>query len=218
MKAEFERIHDLIRGASASFKRFSNDPEQVDPFRRITSIASILEQVDIPRGSRIADVGTGYGYGAVLLHSLGCPVIGLERNKAKLEEGLAYWTRLGVPFTYSSQPSIAFHGDNPLCFTHRDSRYLRDALDVSVDWATAFYISGYMLPQGAFDDVCRAVRPGGHFLVSTEGPKILPPRLRGVVARVGSNLFGPEGFTLERSIDAGESVHDRYVFVYKKAA
>ena len=218
MRAELQELCNLVRGNPASFKRFSDDLEQVDPSRRVESIAGIAERLEVPAGSRGVDLGTGYGYGAVLLNALGYTVIGIERNRDKLEDGLAYWGRLRVPFKYVSDHFFSSVSEGDLCFTHRDIRNLSNVADASLDWATAFYISSYMFSERAFDEVGRILRPNGSFVISTEGPRQFSPFLRKLVSSVGERMLRPRGFTLAQTLDFGARVHDRYVFVYKKVA
>jgi SAM-dependent methyltransferase len=218
MNKRVKEIIELVRKNPVDFKRFSNDEQQINPEARVTSIANILGKIDLPAHSTILDIGTGYGYGAVLLNALGYNVLGIEVNEEKINEGMKYWDRLGLDFTEVSTLSTALNLDGKLSFAKMDAKNLGEFPNSSVDMATAFYISGYMLgKKGPFSDVARVLKPNGKFAMTTEGPTQLFPFMRGPVFKLASRLFKPEGLQLSsESVISQPEVYDRFVTVYSK--
>ena len=83
-----KNLDELIMKISSQEKElrgFSKDTQQINPILRVNSIIGILENVDLPKNSTILDIGTGYGYGAVIFSKLGYNVIGIDINKDKLD-------------------------------------------------------------------------------------------------------------------------------------
>lgn len=219
-RSRLERILQSVRENPAEFRRFSSDEHQINPEARVISIANILERLELPANSTILDIGTGYGYGAVLLNALGYNVLGLEINGDKLREGLDYWKKLGIEFCQISEASSAFRTNGKLYFMARDARDLSDFPDNSIDMATAFYISGYMAGRnGAFAKIHRVLKPQKKLIITTEGPTTLPPLLRGAAVKVLSLVQKPEGLTGGKTFTINnQEVHDRHVVMYEKAA
>ena len=193
MNTKLERLVRLVEENPIAFERYSRDVQQINPLSRVYSIATIINNLDIPKESTILDVGTGYGYGAVLLNALGHTVIGIDFNGDKLRNGLEYWNKLGVDFKLGDSISQALGNEGKLYFSIKDSRNLEAIPKKSIDMITSFYISGYMAGRkGAFRAVDGVLKPGGNLLVTTEGPIQVPSFLRGLAASFASNFPRPE--------------------------
>ena len=220
MNSKLERILKLVQENPVEFTRFSSDTQQINPESRVVSISNILERVSLPEHSTILDIGTGYGYGAVLLNALGYNVIGLEINKDKLQEGMRYWRRLGIDFEETDDLSLVTNSSGRLYFSARDSRDLKDIPNQSVDMATAFYISGYMVGKNdAFREVGRVLNEEGNFTMTTEGPRQLPASLRGLAVNLVSRFLGLNDLRLTSKFTIDDpQVYDKFVLVYDKIA
>ena len=218
MNRELERILKLVQENPVEFTRFSNDTQQINPESRVASISHILERVSPLEHSTILDIGTGYGYGAVLLNALGYNVIGLEINQDKLQEGMKYWQRVGIDFEETDDLSIATNSSGKLYFSARDSRNLEEIPSKSIDMVTAFYISGYMAGKnGAFREVGRVLNEEGNFTMTTEGPRQLPAALRGLTVNLASRFLGLTNLRLtSRFTINNPQVYDKFVLVYDK--
>ncbi|MBR9691415.1 class I SAM-dependent methyltransferase [Candidatus Woesearchaeota archaeon] len=219
MNSKLERILRLVQENPVEFTRFSGDLQQINPESRVVSISNILERVKLPEHSTILDIGTGYGYGAVLLSALGYNVMGVELNRDKLEEGMDYWKRLGIDFEQTEDLSLATSSSGKLYFSARDSKNLGDIPNQSIDMVTAFYISGYMTGEkGAFREVGRILDEHGNFTMTTEGPIQLPQFLRGLAVNLASRFLGPSDLRLTSRFTINDSqVYDKFVLVYDKA-
>lgn len=220
MKSKLERILKLVQENSVEFTRFSSDTQQINPKSRVASISNILERISLPEHSTILDIGTGYGYGAVLLNTLGYNVIGLEINRDKVQEGMRYWRKLGIDFEETDDLSLATNSSGRLYFSARDSKDLRDIPNQSVDMVTAFYISGYMIGKnGAFREVGRVLNEEGNFTMTTEGPRQLPVSLRGLAVNLASRFLGLTDLRVaSRFTIDNPQVYDKFVLVYDKVA
>lgn len=220
MNSKIERILRLVQENPVEFTRFSSDHQQINPISRVTSISKILERVKLPEHSTILDIGTGYGYGAVLLNALGYNVLGVELNHNKLEEGMKYWQRLGIDFEETGYLSSATNSSGKLYFSARDSRNLDDVPDNSIDMVTSFYISGYMLGKnGAFREIGRILNEQRNFTMTTEGPIQLPLFLRGLTVNLASRFLELTDLRLTSRFTIDDSqVYDKFVLVYDKVA
>lgn len=218
MNPKLENILTLVKNNPIEFNSFSRDIQQINPEARIISISHILDNINLPKNSTILDIGTGYGYGAVLLNALGYNVIGLEFNGDKLQEGMNYWNKLGIEFEHREDISSVTNTTGKLYFSQRDSRRLDELPKQSIDMVTAFYISGYMAGKnGAFREVETILKPQGNLTITTEGPIELPFFLRGVAINVVSRLMGPKNLKLT-STQAIEDprVYDKFILTYDK--
>ena len=220
MISELEKILQLVRANPTEFKRFSGDTQQTSPEARIISISGILERIKLPSNSTIVDIGTGYGYGAILLNAMGYNVLGLEINGDKLKEGMNYWKGLGVDFCETFEVPEAVVTKGKLYFMRRDTRDLSDFPDSSIDMATAFYISGYMTGKnGAFVNVQRVLKPQRNLTITTEGPTILPSFLRAASVKGLSIIQKPKGLRhIETFTIDNPQVYDKNIIIYEKAA
>jgi SAM-dependent methyltransferase len=217
MNGKIEKILKLVKENPVEFLRFSNDTQQINSQSRIVSISRILEAINLPKHSTIVDIGTGYGYGAVLLNALGYNVIGLEINKEKLEEGMKYWRSLGIYFEEINNLSLTTNSSGKLYFSARDSKCLEEIPNQSIDMVTAFYISGYMIGNGAFREVGRILNKNGNFIITTEGPRQLPKYLRGLAVNLASKFLIPTGLTLTSKFAIDDNrVYDKFIFVCDK--
>jgi hypothetical protein len=61
MYNKLESIATLVKENPVTFRKFSNDIQQVNPLSRVLSISRILERISLPKNSTIIDIGTGYG-------------------------------------------------------------------------------------------------------------------------------------------------------------
>ncbi len=219
MNDKLEKILKLVESTPVKFKTFSNDTQQINPKARVTSIINILGEIQLPiNNSTIVDIGTGYGYGAILLNSLGYNVIGIESNKDKLYEGLKYWRRLGFNFTLINKLSDELRHNRNLYFLPRDARNLEDFPDNSIEMVTAFYISGYMLGKDkAFREVGRILKPGSHFILSTQGPTSVPHLLRGLAVKILTSLYIPNDLRHYKTVKINNpNVYDNYIITMVK--
>ncbi|MBU1202349.1 MAG: class I SAM-dependent methyltransferase [Nanoarchaeota archaeon] len=218
MNSELEKVLLLTKENPVDFKRFSRDDQQINPELRIKSISNIIKNINLPHKSTIIDIGTGYGYGAVLLNTLGYNVIGIESNEEKLEQGMQYWTRLGIAFSEISCVSNAVNTKGELYFLKRDARNLDDFPGSSVDMATVFYISTYMIgKKSLFNEVGRVLKPEGNLTITTEGHINIPSFLRGPFVKLASKYFKPKGLKCASTFKIDNSeVYDKFVVTYKK--
>lgn len=217
MHNQLECIAALVKEKPVTFRGFSSDTQQINPISRVMSISQILERITLPKKSTILDIGTGYGYGAVLLNALGYKAIGVEVNGAKLDEGMKYWRDLGIEFSEVNSASAACQ-DGGLYFLKRDSRNLDDFFDGSIDMASAFYIGWDMITRdGAFRSVGRVLKPQGNFAVTTEGPMRMSHILRKPIVTFASRIAVPRGLEFSETFDIENAdVYDKYVVVYEK--
>ncbi len=218
MNQNLEHVLRAVQKNKVTLKSFSSDERQVNQEGRVISISRILERIPLPKNSTIMDIGTGYGYGAVLLHALGYTVIGIESNADKLSEGMNYWRLLGIDFQQIPGAQSVVDKSNKLYFLQRDARDLYDFADGSIDMATAFYISGYMVKgDGAFRQVARLLSPIGHLTITTEGQVNMPSIVRGSIVRLASRALCPPDLrcvSIQKLSDP--DIYDRFVITYAK--
>ena len=212
------RTLELVGGNPVEFKRYSSDRQQVNPSKRMISIDTLLSRLEIPPDGTVLDIGTGYGYGAILLADRGNRVIALERNKEKILEGVDYWRKLGYDCDFQTSLDGALDNSSQIVFIHGDSSSLNGVPGGMVDGAFSFYISGYMLiDKGTFNDISRVLKPESRFILSTEGPTKLPYFLRRTAVKVLANLCVPKGLHYDRTISLNEKkVYDRHVVILTK--
>ncbi|MDO8622774.1 MAG: hypothetical protein Q7R52_00855 [archaeon] len=154
------------------FPSFSRDSQQINPLLRMKSIAGIIPNLKLPpEGSTIIDMGTGYGYGAVALNTLGYKTIGIEQNREKLNVGLKYWNKLGIPFKLTENYEEALRTKENLIFINKKADGFENFPICSIDSVTAFYISLDMATEdGALWSIGKILKPKSRLFVTTEGP------------------------------------------------
>ncbi|MCI5066634.1 class I SAM-dependent methyltransferase [bacterium] len=142
---------------------------QYAPLQRLRSIGRIIDHCELPAtGSLVLDVGTGFGYGAVLLGSLGYKVVGIDSNEDRVRRGIALWNAVGLPVGESAQPSLS--KDGSVILIHSSVADIEAEAVEKVDAATCFFLSGYMLKgDGALHQVAKHLKQGAPFFASTEG-------------------------------------------------
>lgn len=214
MKYEkLENILELVGSNPVELKRFSNDIQQINPEARIYSIKGILENINLTSNSTVVDIGTGYGYGAVLLNALGYNVIGVDSNRNKLEEGLKYWEKLGISFKVIDDASEALQSKDQLYFLYRNGRNLGDIPDCSIDMVTFFFIGSYMLgKKGPLPEAVRILKSRSPLIITSEGPIKAPELFRGAVIRLMTYMYKPQNLRHEKTIVINNiNVYDKYV-------
>ncbi|MEM4755920.1 MAG: methyltransferase domain-containing protein [Candidatus Woesearchaeota archaeon] len=225
-RSSLEHLVEQLQQAPTLFTSHPQDMHQCNPLSRIQSIAVLLSSFSFPSNAGefpfqsplILDIGTGYGYGAVVLHTLGYTVLGVELNKKKLEEGLHYWSKQGIDFSVSSDPASLSLRPGTLSFLYADATSLPSSYHQRFDAATSFYVSRYMLkPSGVLFAAHQYLKSKGTLLITTEGPKHLPSWLRHAVVMFLSTTLHLPSLHLENStVVYHPFVYDRYVFLYKK--
>lgn len=196
---------------------------QYSPFQRLRSIGRVIDNSELPpTGSLILDVGTGFGYGAVLLSSLGYRVVGVDSNKDRVERGNTLWNAVGQPLSESSD--LISSADNGVSLIHSSVADIAPVVTSKFDAATCFFLSGYMLEAGgALHQVAEHLKLGAPFFASTEGDIALPPLERDSNVQELANAFR-EGRMSLRGLDfreyyriAEEVVYDPHVFSFRCA-
>lgn len=111
----------------------------------------IRHRVDAPPGTRVLDLACGHGRIARRLAERGCRVTGLDESPLLLDHARRDARARGVEVDYESA----------------DMRELpHDAeFDVTVNWFTAFGYFDDADDKKIIDEVFRALRPGGRFLL-----------------------------------------------------
>jgi SAM-dependent methyltransferase len=124
--------------------------------RTALEVTAISDWLGLRPGTSVLDLGCGYGRIAVPLAKSGCIVTGLDGNSTMLRKAAEYAGSAAVDIT----------------FVHRDmqdAEPLPGEFDAVVNMSTAF---GYADdPDGdlaALESVCKALRPGGLFLIDLE--------------------------------------------------
>ncbi|MBL7051184.1 class I SAM-dependent methyltransferase [Candidatus Woesearchaeota archaeon] len=219
MDNKLEKILNLVQNNPVDFCRFSEDNHQINPESRIKSISNIISKINIPKHSTILDIGTGYGYGAVLLNALGYNAIGVEINEAKLKEGMGYWSKLGIDFEFTNDLSSVINSSGKLAFSARDSKNLSDIPNSSIDMVTSFYLSGYMVGKnGAYCGVERILKPKGNLVVTTQGYPNTPEFLKEFTVNLMGKFMEPKYLKLTSTLTINDPlVHDKFVLVYNKS-
>jgi len=213
-----EVLEKIANNGNFKLEKFSDDIQQVSPELRVHAISNIVSALDIPSDSSIIDIGTGYGYGAVLLNVLGNNVIGLEIFDKKLENGIKYWEKQGIKIEKNYDLEKAVFTNNKLYFANMDSRKINHFPDSSVDFVTSFYLSAYMLGKnGAYQNVHKVLKPNGKLILSTEGVLNVPEFARGLLVKTLGKRIVPKGLKFEKMITMDKNkAYDRYVIIYKK--
>ena len=217
MSIPFNDILTKVMETSVDFTRFSQDEQQIDPIKRLSSIDTILDALGAPQGETVLDLGTGYGYGAIALASRGNKVIAVESNGDKLREGTEYWRNLGISFEIRDTFEEALQCDGPIVFMNRDIRNRGVESSKKFDSAYCFYVSEYMLTgEKVFESLTSTLKPGARFILTTEGPTKLPLFLRRSAVRILANCCLPQGMHYNHTLSLGSEVYDRHVVIMTK--
>jgi SAM-dependent methyltransferase len=215
-KVFIDELMDKVEFYDSNLKRFSDDKQQINPKLRLDSILKIVKTLNIEPDSIIVDVGTGYGYGAVILRSLGCTVLGVESNKDKLYEGMNYWKTLGVEFKEITNAVDLFSSDG-LYFLARNASHLTELPDSSVDLITSFYLSGYMIRKnGAYNSCSRILKKSSRLIITTQGHDVLPKMIRRPFVQLLGRYWRLNGLDYKGLFAADKTVHDRFILTYNK--
>jgi SAM-dependent methyltransferase len=126
---------------------------QILPQERTSrEVRFIVEQMELPDGAKVLDLCCGQARHAIELAKLGYDVTGLDLNEFLLEAGRKFSGTEGVNirFVQGDMREIPFEGE----------------FDAVVNLFTAFgYFEDEAENQQALDSVCRALKPGGKFLI-----------------------------------------------------
>lgn len=148
--------------AAERWHRFFSHPAYVrfasvilDPERTAREVAAIRRLLSLERGSRVLDLGCGYGRIAVPLAQAGCQVTALDASEPMLELARERAEAEGVE----------------LELRHCDMRELdaTEAFDAIVSVGTALgYVEARHGDATAIATAARALVPGGRLLIDTE--------------------------------------------------
>lgn len=226
MREMLENVLEAVHRTPAPFLPFCRDIHQVDPEARLRSIAEIAQHLPLPAISDgcetplILDIGTGYGYGAVVFNMLGYHAIGIDNNKDKLRCGLDYWSTIGVPFLEISKPRELPNGIPQLCFMHRDMRDLHDFADNAADFAASFYVSRHKLGfHSPYGEVKRVLKERSYFAITTSGinRRFVPTFMRERITRLLPFIFNPTALLYKEFLTLDKQrAHDHYVYLFLK--
>lgn len=217
---KLDKIIEKAERVPPAFPMVSNDTYQLYPAGRLKSIGKIVDSLQLKEDSRIVDIGTGFGYGCVVLSQYGHQVLGIESLPQKHQASVDYWKKLGLELRTLLDSEPPFRNGSPIELINTQSNSLPNIQDNSIDYVTAFFIGTYMLGQhGAFADVARILKDGGEMIVSTEGPthSLIPETAREPIVRLASRLYTPAGLYLKSfSVIDDPDVYDKYIMRYGK--
>lgn len=150
---------------------------------------------------------------------MGHTVIGLDINKDKLDEGTAYWKKIGVNFKYVTHFSEVSK-DRGLYFMNRDGRNLDEFHSSSLDMITLFYVSGYMLGNngGILRESSRLLKSESSLIVTTQGPDYFVPEfLKKSLVKIFSFIYLPNSLKTDKILTIKDNkIYDKYVLLMKK--
>lgn len=218
MHPKLEKILRDTKRNNYELEKFSKDIHQISPEKRISSIINIISSIRIPKKSNIIDVGTGYGYGAILFNALGHNVIGIDIFDKKISEGINYWENQGIQAEKNFSFDTATSTNGKLYLENMDSRKINLFPNESVDLVTSFYLSTYMIGKnGAYQNVHKVLKPDGKLLISTEGPLKKYDLVNKKLVNLSGILFAPKGMKFESMLVLKKNeAHDRYLIMYRK--
>lgn len=127
---------------------------QLPPERTVAEVEGIARLLELPPGSHILDLCCGHGRHAVPLAQRGYHVTGQDLNEAFLERARAAADEAGVAVRW----------------VHRDMRDVpfEAEFDAVINVFTAFgYLESEADDVRVLEQVCKALKPGGRFLVET---------------------------------------------------
>lgn len=110
----------------------------------------------LPKDARILDIACGLGFNTVYLNTLGYKAEGIDIAEKGIERAKSLAEKAG---------------QDPAIFTLADHNYIANLPEGSLDAAMAMGLTRYMSAEevhGLYRDVCRALKPGGWFLVSNQ--------------------------------------------------
>jgi ubiquinone/menaquinone biosynthesis C-methylase UbiE len=151
---------------TAEYRPFPNE-EGRNSRQSQLEIPAMVRALEVPRGSRILEVGCGRGVALPVLDRLCAPrrLVGLDIDPELLAEAAA---------------NLREHGTAAeLCAADvRQMPFADGAFDVIVDFGTLFHIAR---PQVASAEIARVLAPGGIFVHETKASQLLshPVRSRG---------------------------------------
>lgn len=159
---------DLVKSAPKQALEQLNPEPQYLPLNRVESIVGICLSWELPPlGSKIIDVGTGYGYGAAVLSAMGYEVLGIDLNQDRLERGMKFWKSLNWPVENMGASGV---GSSKMFLLASKISDLGPEHFNQFDAGTCFFLSEYMGESGgAFHDVARFLTGRAKFFASTEG-------------------------------------------------
>ena len=151
---------------TAEYRPFPNE-EGRNSRQSQLEIPAMVRALEVPRGSRILEVGCGRGVALPVLDRLCSPrrLVGLDIDPELLAEAAA---------------NLREHGTTAeLCAADvREMPFADGSFDVIVDFGTLFHIAR---PQAASAEIARVLAPGGIFVHETKASQLLshPVRSRG---------------------------------------
>ncbi len=151
---------------TAEYRPFPND-EGKNGRQSQLEIPAMVRALEIPRGSRILEVGCGRGIALPVFERLCAPtrLVGLDIDPELLAEAAANLRENGT--------------SAELCAADvRQMPFADASFDVIVDFGTLFHIAR---PQAASAEIARVLAPGGIFVHETKASQLLshPVRSRG---------------------------------------
>lgn len=152
---------------------------QANPLREPT-LRSIIQSLELPRGSQGLDAGCGIGLQAMLL----AEAVGAEGHVTGMDilpELLAYGEDLSAKAGLSER--VAFRAGNVSCLPFEDH---------SFDWAWSAdcigYPAGDLMPQ--LRELMRVIKPGGHVMLLGWSSQQLLPGYPLLEARLNATCSG----------------------------
>lgn len=124
------------------------------PEETAAEVAGVLELLGLPHGSRLLDLACGWGRHSVPLAEAGYAVTGLDLSGALLGQARAAALTAGVAvdWVHADMRDLAYQGEFDAAVSLFSSLgYFRDAAD----------------DERVLRGLCRALRPGGRFLLET---------------------------------------------------
>ena len=165
---KIDSLLDQLKTVDIDLEQKTSDTEQLDPYQRMLSIKNVWETVKdkLHNPETALDVGSGFGYGTVMLDTQGIQTVGIENVPAKNQQAIELFEQLGVALKEIDK--IDF--ENSPAILEADFNKLSD--QEVTDLITMFYLSGELISNQETMKTCeKLLKTNGQMILSTEADR-----------------------------------------------
>ncbi|OGY93841.1 MAG: hypothetical protein A2406_00620 [Candidatus Komeilibacteria bacterium RIFOXYC1_FULL_37_11] len=165
---KIDSLLEKLKTVDIDLEQETADQEQLNPYERMLSIRNVWETIKdkLHNPETALDVGSGFGYGTVMLDAQGIKTVGIENVPAKNEQALELFNQLDI--TLKEIDKIDF--ENSPAILETDFNKLSD--QEVTDLITMFYLSGELISNPETLKTCeKLLKTNGQMILSTEADR-----------------------------------------------